>query len=199
MFTDGISNKFSFYDQIGYLLVGSIALLMIAGNMWLFNRSESLPSFALQTILVLMVVAYFLGHLVQSVANIIIIEKKDSYTISERKTLDAVRAYFDNSDWSDREAFQHCYILSCGKDIAGHVAAFNAYYSLYRGWLLLFSFEAVYLAVHTIINWFSLELFLLTLASLGIAFLMHYRRRLYWNYVTSKTLQTFIVFRKLSQ
>ena len=86
MFTDGISNKFSFYDQIGYLLVGSIALLLIAGNMWLTNGSESLPSFALQIILVWMVVAYFLGHLVQSVANIIIIEKKDSYTISGRNS-----------------------------------------------------------------------------------------------------------------
>ncbi|MCD6249285.1 MAG: hypothetical protein J7J98_02990 [candidate division Zixibacteria bacterium] len=133
-----VSSKFSLYDQVGYLLVGSVLLLLAAFDIWLLTGVD-LTAFELQAALVLIVVAYLLGHIVQAVANIVIKEKKDEYSDTQKGTLQEVREYFGFPDWNDREAFQHCYILVCARDVAGHVAAFNAYYSLYRGWFLLCS------------------------------------------------------------
>ena len=67
--------KFNIYDQIGYLLVGAIGLLVIYFNSILLDISYS-PKFNLSTIIIWTIIAYFLGHLVQAIANIFVKEKK---------------------------------------------------------------------------------------------------------------------------
>lgn len=194
-----ISSKFSLYDQIGYLLVGSVALLLVAGNFWLIEGARSLPTFALGTTVVWLIVAYLIGHIVQAIANIFIRENKHSYSEADKAVLDDVRRYFDNPDWNDKQAFQHCYILACGRDIAGHVAAFNAYYSLYRGWSLLFAGESIFLAIAVWGTKGELQWILLLISCLLVTILMFRRRKRYWDYVTAKTLQTFVVVRRLDR
>ena len=74
----GISSNFSLYDQIGYMLVGAVSLLLAALDIWIPGKGYLLPEFALQNTLVWIVIAYLLGHIVQAVANLLIRENKES-------------------------------------------------------------------------------------------------------------------------
>jgi len=194
-----ISSKFSLYDQVGYLLVGSVLLLLVALDLMVLGRNDLIPEFALQNALVWIIIAYLVGHIVQAVANIVVREDKDNYSEADRKVLDHVKDYFAHTEWTDREAFQHCYIWSCGRDIAGQVTAFSAYYSLYRGWFVLFFAETLFLLFGLLKYGFSWTALLIVLGSGGITVLMYYRRKIYWDYVTTKTLQTFVVVRRLEE
>ena len=197
MFSSNISAKLSLYDQIGYLLVGSVALLLLVGDLWLSAVIKSFPSFAIGTALVWAVVAYLFGHIIQAIANMIISEDKDSYSESDKQVLAEVREYFGKPDWTDKQAFQHCYILACGRDISGHVASVNAYYSLYRGWQILLAIEALFLMVWLVLHWFSLQILLMLVGTLLVTLLMNRRRKRYWNHAIKKALQTFMVVRRL--
>ena len=78
-----IFSKFNVYDQIGYLLVGSIGLLVIYLDAVLL--SYEFPKFDLKTAIIWLIVAYFLGHVIQAVANVFIKEKKEDFNEQERE------------------------------------------------------------------------------------------------------------------
>lgn len=75
-------SKFSFYDQVGFIFVGSIFLLIAFFDAWLLQYQ--IPKISGVDLIVLVIVAYFLGHLIQSLANLVIKEKRDDI-LNKRK------------------------------------------------------------------------------------------------------------------
>ena len=189
-----IFSKFNVYDQIGYLMVGSIGLLVIYLDTILLNYK--FPKFDLKTAIIWFIVAYFLGHIIQAIANVIIREKKEDFNKQEKRILDIAEEFFGIKDLSDGEIWNLCYMTALAKDITGQITSFNAYYSLYRGWLMVFTIETVFLIVYVIL-FFSLPTIIWLLVSFLLAVLFYRRSKRFYNYLRAKVLQTFLIIKTL--
>ena len=97
-----IFSKFNVYDQVGYLLVGSIGLLVMYLDTVLLNYE--FPKFDLKTAIIWLVVVYFLGHIIQAVANVIIREKKEDFNKQEKRILDIAEEFFGIKELSDEKS-----------------------------------------------------------------------------------------------
>ena len=187
-------SKFNVYDQIGYLLVGSIGLLIIYLDTILLNYK--FPKFDLETVIIWLIVAYFLGHIIQAVANVIIREKKEDFNEQEKRILDIAEISFGIKELSDGEIWNLCYMTALAKDITGQITSFNAYYSLYRGWLMIFIIESVFLLVYVIL-FFSLPTIIWLMVSFLLVVLFYRRSKRFYRYLRAKVLQTFIIIKTL--
>ncbi len=197
-----IFSKFNAYDQIGYLMVGAIALLVFIFNLVYFYKLE-IPSFNIDTFLVLFVIAYFLGHLIQGIANImsdiwplkfLIKENKENFSDSDKEILQKVADYFNLEKQSDKKLWSICLTFTTAKDITGQVQAFNVNYSLYRGWFVVFLLQSIFLLIHLFFA-FSWALFWLLIASIFLVSLFHKRSKRFWNYTRIKAFETFLIIR----
>ncbi len=190
-----ILSKFNVYDQIGYLMVGSISLIVIyLDSLFLDFR---FPKFDLNSSIIWLIVTYFLGHIIQSIANTIIKEKKEDFNEKEKKILEIAREFFEIKNLSEGEIWNLCYMMAFAKDITGQINTFNAYYSLYRGWFVIFAFESLFLLVLSIFKWFNLGYLILFLSSAFLTILFFRRKKRFYSYLKIKVLQTFILLRKV--
>lgn len=187
-------SKFSAYDQIGYFLVGSIGLLVAYVDFFLLNFR--FPHFSLTNLPVWIIVAYFVGHIIQAMANVFLKEKKDVFSDREKEILEEARTYFDLGKRPDREVWDLCNTLAATKGISGQVQTFNAVYSLYRGWTLVFVIESLFIAGCAIYSFSYLKAVLL-LFSLVITALFYARWNRFHRYLRNKVLQTFIVIKTI--
>ena len=192
-----IFTKFNIYDQVGYLLVGSIALLVLVFDFHLFNKISLLPGLSTTTLIVWFVLAYFLGHIFQAIANLIVKEDKNKFTDSEKEIIEEAKNYFKVEKQSLNEIYYLCYMLAFAKDITGQVKSFGAYYGLYRGWFTIFILESFFIFILLIINWFNFWFLTILILSIIISFLFFRRLKRFYNYSRAKTLQTFMLIKKL--
>lgn len=191
-----IFSQFNLYDQFGYLLVGSIALLIIYFDSVILKIR--LPSLTLINLTILIVIAYFLGHLIQAMANIFVKEKKESFSEKEKGVLEKARNYFNVEKASDKEIWDLCYMLALAKDITRHVQTFSALYGLYRGWTFIFVLESFFLAGFIIYSFSLLKLGFLVI-SLITTILLFQRLRRFGKYFRDKVFQTFILIKTLEK
>ncbi|MFA6528364.1 MAG: hypothetical protein WCT46_02380 [Candidatus Gracilibacteria bacterium] len=195
--SDKLFSKFNIYDQIGYFLVGSIAILVGLLNYQIFDFGEKIIDFSTETFILWIIVAYFFGHVIHSIANVLIKENKVVFSDSEKEILDKARIFFGVTKQSDNEVYLLCYMLSSAKDITGQVQSFNAYYSLYRGWFVIFLLEMEFLAFSIFAFGLNFERSIYFGAVSLLVFLMSNRAQRFYNYSRSKTLQTFTLLEKL--
>lgn len=189
-----IFSKFNVYDQIGYLLVGSIGLLVVYVDTVLLNYE--FPKFDLKTAIIWLIVAYFLGHTIQAVANVFIREKKEDFNEQEKRILDIAGEFFGIKKLSDGEIWNVCYMTALAKDITGQISSFNAYYGLYRGWLIVFTIESAFLLMYVIL-FFSLTSIVQLTVSFLLVVLFYRRSKRFYRYLRVKVLQTFLVIKTL--
>jgi len=189
-----IFSKFNVYDQIGYLLVGAIGLLVLYLDTILLNYK--FPKFDLITAIIWLIVAYFLGHVIQAVANVFIKEKKEDFNEQEKEILKTAEEFFGIKDLSEGEVWNLCYMTALAKDITGQITSFNAYYSLYRGWLMVFTIESVFLLVYVIL-FFSLPTIIWLMVSFLLVVLFYRRSKRFYKYLRAKVLQTFLIIETL--
>ncbi len=184
--------KFNVYDQIGYILVGSIGLMVIYLDCVLLNIP--FPKFELESAIIWLVVAYFLGHVVQAIANVVVREKR-VFTKKEKELLSEAKKFFEVSGASDEETWNLCYMMVLGKDMTGQISLFNAYYGMYRGWLIIFIIESLFLIGYVVLspNFFSM---VLLVASIFLIILFYKRAKRFYNYLKIKVLQSFLLLRK---
>jgi hypothetical protein len=175
--------------------VGSIALFVMAVDFFLFDKISLLPSFSISNFIVWFIVAYFLGHIIQAIANIIVKENKSDFSESEKEILEQAKSYFNIKEYTLNELYSLCYMLSSVKDVTGQVQSFNTYYSLYRGWFVIFIFESLFLLIVLIINWFTYKYLLILVVSIFLSILFFRRLKKFYKYSRSKTLQTFILIK----
>lgn len=191
-----IFSKFNIYDQIGYLLVGGVALLVIVFDLFLIGKQNYIPEFSTQNFLAWFILAYFLGHIMQAIANIFVKENKTDFSDSEKEVLEKARKYFEVEKQSLNEIYLLCYMFSFAKDITGQVQSFNAYYSLYRGWLMVFCLNSLFILCQNILNWFSMTYAVIFVFSVILAWLFYRRSKRFFSYSRGKTLQTFMIISK---
>jgi len=189
-----IFSKFNVYDQIGYLLVGAIGLLVLYLDTVLLNYK--FPKFDLTTAIIWLIVAYFLGHVIQAVANVFIKEKKEDFNEQEKEILKTAKEFFGIKDLSEGEIWNLCYMIALAKDITGQINSFNAYYSLYRGWLMIFTIESAFLLVSVILC-FNLPTMIWLIVSSLLVVLFYRRSKRFYNYLRAKVLQTFLIIKTL--
>lgn len=188
-------SKLSLYDQIGYFFVGSVLILLIALDLFLLNSFEILPDINSSNIIVYLIVAYFMGHIIQSLANIFIKEKKSSFDSFELKILNDAKTFFKvkSLNPTQTDIFQLCYIFALGKDKTAHLVQFNALYSFYRGVFLIFSLETLFLIVLVSLNWFSIIYFCILLLSILISILMFFRLKRFALYFKKKVFYIYLL------
>jgi len=189
-----ILSKFNVYDQVGYLMVGSISLIVLYLDSLFLNIR--FPKFDLNSSIIWLIVTYFLGHIIQSIANIIIKEKKENFNEKEKKVLEIAKEFFDIKNLSEGEIWSLCYMMAFAKDITGQISTFNAYYSLYRGWFVVFALESLFLLLLNIFKWFNFTYLILFLISNFLTILFFRRKKRFYSYLKIKVLQTFILLRK---
>lgn len=185
-------SKLSLYDQLGYFLVGSIGLMVIGLDYYLISGSN-LPEISTSNILMYAIGAYFIGHLIQAISNLLIKEDKSTFSDSDKRMLDDVRGYFGKADLSDRDTYALAYFQGCGNDPSGQVQAFNANYSLYRGWTSIFIIESVFCVAVLLFLQYSSTVLVMLILSIMLSFLFYKRRRRFYMYCREKTLQNFII------
>lgn len=200
-----VFSKFNIYDQIGYLMVGAVVLLLFVFNATYFFQAN-LPPFNLDTFLIWFIIAYFSGHLIQGIANLInsikflrflVPEDKGKFDEKQKELLEKAKDYFGLQKQDENRLWNLCYMFASAKDITGQVQAFNSYYSLYRGWLVAFIFESLFLLCFFILTCNQRTLLLL-LISIFFAFIFYKRAKRFWNYTRNKVLETFIIVEKLN-
>ena len=194
-----VFSRFNIYDQFGYLFVGSIALLAIAFDLFLLGKLDSSLAtsvFSNQNFLTLLPLAYFMGHIVQAIANIVIRENKSDFSDSEKKTLEEAKKYFEAESQSLQEIYLLCYMLSFARDTTGQVQAFNAYYGLYRGWGIVFGLNSLFMLYLVTYSWFSLQNISILVISIISTWLIHRRSKRFYFYSRQKTLQVFTIVSK---
>ncbi|MDD5147144.1 MAG: hypothetical protein PHV63_01145 [Candidatus Daviesbacteria bacterium] len=203
---NNIFSKFNLYDQIGYLLVGAIALILIIFDSFYFY-SLTIPEFKLDALLVWFIVAYFFGHVVQTAANLLneipllnflIRENKKEFTDKEKEILEQAKIFFKLKKQDEDKIWNLCYVFALAKDISGHVQIFNAYYSLYRGWFIIFLLQSIFLSIYVLFVAYNLQIILLLITSIFIACLFHNRSLRFWQYTRNKALETFVVVKTLN-
>ena len=189
-------SRFDVYDQFGYLFVGGIALLVMGIDLFFLEKLRYVEAVSAQSFLVWLVAAYFLGHVVQAIANVFIRENKTDFSDSERETLEEAGKYFGEEQKSLEDIYLLCYMVSLAKDATGHVKAFNAYYGLYRGWTMVFALNSFFMLCAVFLVRPSLPHILILAISVAITVLFRKRSRRFYAYSRQKTLQIFIIASK---
>ena len=200
-----IFSKFNIYDQIGYLMVGAIALFVLIFNgVYFFHLA--IPLFDTSTFLVWFIAAYFFGHLAQGIANLInsikplrflVMENKENFDDKQKEVLQQAKKYFGLQKQDKGRLWNFCYMFASAKDITGQVQAFNSYYSLYRGWLVAFLLESLFL-LYFLISVHDRKTLLLFLTSILFTIIFYRRSKRFWNYTRNKVLETFVIVKKLN-
>lgn len=192
-----LSSKFNLYDHIGYFLVGNIGLLVGAFNFHILNNASLILPLTTENLIIWILTSYFLGHVFQAIANIFIKEDKTSFSDSEKEILEKAKSVFKLKRQSDNEIYLICYMLASAKDITGQVQSFNAYYSMYRGWFIIFFLESVFLLFISISFANQIWYFASLATSIVFTILFFLRSKRFYQYSRSKTLQTFLLLRTI--
>lgn len=190
-----ILSKFNVYDQVGYLMVGSVSLIVLYLDSLFLD--VIFPKFDLNSSIIWLIATYFLGHVIQSIANIIIKEKKEDFNEKEKKILEIAKEFFDIKNLSEGEIWSLCYMMAFAKDVTGQISTFDAYYSLYRGWFVIFALESLFLLLLNLFKWFNFTYLILFLISNFLTILFFRRKKRFYSYLKIKVLQTFILLRKV--
>ena len=152
--------KFNFYDFVGYVIPGGLFLLFIYWLLIAFvSISIPLKLDSIGDSLLILILSYTFGHLLQSLSNKIesnlvrkwggwhsiqLLTADNEFYTDEFKTkifefaeeiFGVVPPNHDEEEQSKKrnEIFNLCYSLVVQEDIAQHTEIFNGLYSLYRG------------------------------------------------------------------
>ena len=199
-------NKLNLYETLGYFLVGSMFLtLMYFNNVLLKNIQFNLHDFKNEVLIPVLLLSYFFGHLIQAISNIIfdIISKfipylKEQNTFSEAEVslLEEVRIHFNlASNIKDKTIWGNLMTYAKKNDYIGEVNRFNSYYSLYRGWAIVFFINSFLLSAQFMYlrwNWYSYKQFwFFLILNLIISIIFIKRSKRFWNYTKYKVFQSY--------
>lgn len=184
------------YEQLGYLLVGYPALLVIGLDGHLL--SADLPiSQTLGTVFGL-IAAYVLGNLIQTLANIFVYDNKGDFSPSQKTILKRAAAYFKVSNSDNTLVFKLCHLFVLEKQRSGQVTTFNAMYGMYRGWLVIAAAQVIVLIVLLAAESTPPGLVMLCLSGFAVATaLLRQRADRFSNYFREKVILGFVVLQKV--
>lgn len=200
--------KFNVYEQLVYLMVGAITLLLIGLNLSLFGYKLSLSDFStLGNSIVLALGAYFLGHFIQSlsnsiskikwVGNIIPSGSRQQKEARQKTFYKEIKEKFHLKKDMDEEAWQVTYMFALSNDKTGQLTQLNSQYGLYRGWTIVFSFNALFYLIYMVsVGVFTPLLIGLAIVSVVVSLVFWARANRYWNYIGNKVFAMYQLYSK---
>lgn len=193
---NGAGIQLSIYEQLGYLLVGYAALLVLGLDTHLVG--SSLPILQSLGTVPGLIIAYILGNVIQAVANLFIEEKKNEFSETEAELLDKAAAYFRVPKGDRSLVFKLCHLFVLEKQRSGQTATFNAMYGMYRGWLVVAATQLVVLVVFLISEPTPPGLTMLCLiGSAAATSLLKQRVNRFSSYFREKVILGFVVLQKV--
>lgn len=197
-----VFSKFSQYDLFGYLMVGSIAILIYLFDSSLFFH-QPIPAFNLDNIIIWFIATYFTGNVVQGLVSVLskvpcvknlVSEDKENFKLEHKNVLAEAKKYFKIKSKSYSYTWNVCYQFVLLKDSTGQIQPFSSYYSLYRGWMIIFIAQSFFMLFMFFTDKTYLNFGLLIISfSLCLIFLVRAKR--FWNYLTVKVLQAFTILK----
>ncbi len=186
--------KLNIYDQLGYLLVGSLAIILIYIDATLLKYNFI---FTLNTknFIILTLIAYFLGHIFQAFSNFFIKWNRIPFKEDEKTILQLARKNFklQKEFFDDFYVWELCYILTLQNDNTNQIAYFNAYYGLYRGWFVVFICHTIFIIILCLITKFNIYSIFLVCFSLLFAIIFFKRSKRFFFYFRKRVLQNFYI------
>jgi hypothetical protein len=179
--------KLSMYEQIGYIMTGTLAVLLALLDYQLATHANSLPQISISEALILVVLAYWAGHIAQVLANLLVPYPKREFTPQDKRILKRIRSHID-LDCTDEETMGYAMMFGYQNDVTGQIASFNANYGVYRGAAIIFVIEAVALAATGFTSgpqWLAWG----AVGSATASWLFLRRSKRFYKYIGNKTLQ----------
>jgi len=199
-------SRFNVYDQFGYIFVGlyQILLLKVFLNFTEYKSPfELFDNFKLGDSVVLILLSYLFGHIVQAISNLFSSDRSHGYN---PEVLKRAKAFFKlNDDTSEQTVFQYCYLYSLSNDFSGHISLFNSLHSLYRGLMVASGIglvmNLVYLFLTFWIPWFTpvyieFSYWVITAIQAVLIVLFNSRKNRFLNYYLEKVLISFDILSK---
>lgn len=181
-------------------MTGAIATLLIVMDLIMFT-GIAMPDMTIASAAVWIAIAYFVGHLLQMMTNVIrdirIIpmlnwETHQKFMSHETQLLDHARTIFKAEHLQIEQLWNLCYMFAASKDTTNQVEAFSAYYNLYRGWFMAFFMQtAIFLFAFTLT--LESEGLDLSFVSLAITLLLYRRTKLFFQYLRDKVFGIFTI------
>lgn len=181
-------------------MTGAVATLLIVMDLIMFT-GVGIPEMTLASAAVWIAIAYFVGHLLQMMTNVIrdirIIpmlnwEMHHKFMPHETQLLDQARTMFKAEHLQIEQLWNLCYMFAASKDTTNQVEAFSAYYNLYRGWFMAFFMQtAVFLFAFVLTR--ETEGLVLVAVSLAITLLLYRRTKLFFQYLRDKVFGIFTI------
>lgn len=195
-----VFSKFNLYDLIGYFLVGAMFLIMILLDLYVVDIIIVAPVFSTQNIVLGIMLSYFLGHVLHAIVKIFYKHDGNNFKVSdnEKRVLNEVKLYFNIPNTvSDFDVYKQCYMLTLAKDMTGQVLKYNAFYAMYRGWVIAFLMESIFLSIVMVSIWFNNLCLIALLSSVVLTLLFYQQGNQYYHFARRKVLQTFILIKKM--
>ena len=184
-----IFSKFNLYDQFAYLLVGSVGLGYIAVFVGLADYSFKIPALEISNSILWLISAYYYGHIIQAIANIIIREDKSNFSDSEKEVLDDAKVFFESKNTDYNFLFQLCYQKVLKGDNSLSILTFVANYGLYRGWFVVNILQTLLFLFLLVSSWFSFKILIVLLLFSLLSFLFYKRKNRFFTYLRTKVIQ----------
>lgn len=181
-------------------MAGAIATLLLFMDMVMFASGEW-PEMTLASAAVWIAVAYFVGHLLQMLANVIRDirfiplldwETHDKFLPHEMQLLEQARMMFEAKHLDVEQLWNLCYMFASSKDTTNQVETFSAYYNLYRGWFMAFLLQTgVFLFAAAATQEPGWLIF--AVLSLAITILLYRRAKRFFQYLRDKVFGIFTI------
>jgi len=185
--------KLNIYDQLGYLLVGLLALMLIYIDITLL-KYDFIFILNTKNFIIVTLVAYFLGHIFQAISNLFLKWNRIPFEEDEKKILQLARKRFKlQKEFDDSYVWELCYILTLQNDNTNQIAYFNAYYGLYRGWFVVFACHTIFIIILCLITEFNIYSIFLVCFSLLFAIIFFKRSKRFFFYLRKRVLQNFYI------
>lgn len=220
-------SKFNLYDHLGYLFVGIYQIISLY-ILISITQSKEFPDLslfiALENSIGLLIVSYFVGHLVQGISNFFdnLInlnvfrrlfkkvksenDKKEEAKKQWEFITNKAKDFFQLPQNIKRsQIFKYCHLYALSNDFSGHVSLFNSMYSFYRGFfistLLNLLFVLIFWINALIQNQFNTPyiaslFYWFTFIQIFLCWIFKNRKNRFWDYMGEKTLITFDILSK---
>jgi len=210
-----LTSKFNLYDHFGYIMVGLYQIFLIfllLCLLKLLNFVNILEFVKIESSVIILVISYFLGHVIQAISNLfeVLLSKKFSKGEEDKKEkgndqfayiYEKAKKFFNlPNGLKQKIVFQYCYLYALSKDLGGQIVLFNSSYSFYRGIFISSSINFVILLTLGVLSFFieqvaflktDILFYLLIVSNAAIVFLFYNRKERFFKYFGEKVLINF--------
>ena len=208
-------SKLSIYDHFGYILVGLYQILLVYLLLCLvkvLNWGDILEFIKIESSVIILIISYFLGHIIQAVSNLFegLLSKNFSKGEDDKKgkgddqfayIYEKAKKFFNlPNEIKQKIIFQYCYLYALSNDLGGQIALFNSTYSFYRGLFISSLINFIILLIFGLSSFFIQQMaflkinflfYLFIILNMAIVFLFYNRKERFFKYFGEKVLINF--------